>query len=267
MQTKRLMTAAAVMVAVAALPAARAAGDVNSGTETAVDGPVSAILSWDAGEGPRNTRLAITRNGVVGLDRTIPRTCGEQCSRYSTDAEDFTVRDLDGDGENEVVLRVGLDEPCCYALGIFDYRPADGTYREFSPVFQSGVRLEDLNRDGRPELISADARIAGGPVQIFNYTRTDAGAKLDDVTRRFPPPIREDAKFAKRVFAGGKGHEADSMRSYLSEYLADEYLLGRGSAGLKELDKQIKRGIVGTPKQAANFKRTLLRRLERFGYR
>jgi hypothetical protein len=266
MQTKRLMTAAAVLATAAALPVARAAGDVNSGTETAVDGPVSATISWDGGEGPRNMRLAITRDGVVGLNRTIPLTCGEQCSRYSTDTEDFGVRDLDGDGEREVVLRVGSDEPCCYALGIFDYRP-DGTYREFSPVFASGVRLEDLNRDGRPELISADSRIAGGPVQIFDYVRTDAEATLVDVTRRFPRPIREDAKFAKLLFATGKRPDVESARTYLSEYVADQYLLGRGAAGLKELDKQIERGILGKPRQAASFRRALLRRLERFGYR
>jgi hypothetical protein len=267
MHTKRIMTVAAVLAAAAALPAARAEGDVNSGTETAVDGPVSATIGWDAGEGPRNMRLAITRNGVVGLDRTIPLTCGEQCSRYGTDTEDFGVRDLDGDGEREVVLRVGSDEPCCYALGIFDYRPADGTYREFSPVFASGVRLEDLNRDGRPELNSADSRITGGPVQIFDYVRTDAEAKLVDVTRKFPRPIREDAKFAKLQFATGKRPDVDSAQTYLSEYVADQYLLGRGAAGLKELDKQIKRGILGKPKPAANFKRALLQRLERFGYR
>ena len=175
------MTAATVLATVAALPVARAAGDINSGTETAVDGPVSATISWDAGHGPRNMRLKITRNGAVGLDRTIPLTCGEQCSLYSNDAEDFGVRDLDGDGENEIVLRAGLDEPCCYALGIFDYRPADGSYREISPVFRSGFRIEDLNRDNRPEIISSDSRIDGGPVQIFTYTRTDAEAKLDDV--------------------------------------------------------------------------------------
>jgi hypothetical protein len=261
------MTAAAVLATAVALPAAGAEGDVNSGTETASSGPVSATLSWDAGEGPRNMRLAITRNGVVGLDRTIPLTCGEQCSRYGTDSEDFGVRDLDGDGENEIVLRVGSDEPCCYALGIFDFRPADGTYREISPLFESGLRLDDLNRDARPEIISADARIDGGPVQIFNYTRTDAEAKLVDVTRKFPGPIREDAKFAKSIFAAGKGHAVDSIRSYLSEYVADEYLLGRGAAGLKELDKQLKRGIAGPPKQAASFKRALLQRLDRFGYR
>jgi hypothetical protein len=267
MHTKRFMTAAAVLATAAALPAARAQGDVNAGNETAVDGPVSATISWDAGEGPRNMRIAVTRNGVVGLDRAIPLTCGEQCIRSSTDTDDFEVRDLDGDGEREIVLRAGSDEPCCYVLGIFDYRPADGTYREFSPVFQTGVRLEDLNRDGRAELISADSRIAGGPVQIFDYSRTDAKAKLVDVTRRFPRPIRDDAKFAKLSFATGKRPDVESARTYLSEYVADEYLLGRGAAGLKELDKQIKRGILGNPKRAANFKRALLRRLERFDYR
>jgi hypothetical protein len=265
MRTKRL--AAVALATVAAIPAAGAAADVNAGSETAIGGPVSATLTWEAGEGPRNMRLAITRNGVTGLDRAIPQTCGEQCSRYSNDADTFAVRDLDGDGENEVVLRVNSSEPCCFALGIFDYQPASGTYREFARVSESSVDIADLNRDGRPDLKTADSRIDGGPVRILEYSRADTGVKLDDVTRHFPGQIREDARFAKSLFASGRRPDPESARSYVSEYVADEFLLGRGKAGLKELDKQSARGVLGKPKEAKAFRRSLLRKLDRFGYR
>jgi hypothetical protein len=266
METKRLITAA-VLAAAAAFPAARAEADVNAGNETAVDGPVSATISWDAGEGPRDMRLAITRNGVVGLDRAIPQICGESCSRYGNDAENFQIRDLDGDGETEVIVSMNSGEPCCYALGIFDYRPADGTYREFSRISEWSMNIADLNRDGRPDIKTSDARIAGGPVRIFDYERSDTGVRLDDVTRRFPAQIRDDARFAKTLFTTGKRPDVDEAEAYVSEYVADEYLLGQRTAGLAELDKQIKRGVLGKPRRAKAFRRSLLRKLDRYGYR
>lgn len=265
MPSKRLVAVA--LATAAAIPAGSAAADVNAGSETAVGGAVSATLTWEAGDGPRNMRLAIARDGVTGLDRTIPQTCGEQCSRFSNDADTFAVRDLDGDGENEVVLRVNSSEPCCFALGIFDYLPATGSYREFVRVSESSVDIADLNRDGRPDLKTSDSRIDGGPVRIFQYTRADTGVKLDDVTRRFPSQIREDARFAKTLFATGRRPDPESARSYVSEYVADEFLLGRGQAGLKELDEQGARGVLGSPEQVKAFRRSLLRKLDRFGYR
>jgi hypothetical protein len=45
--------------------------------------------------------------------------------------------------------------------------------------------------------------------------------------------------------------------------VADEYLLDRGRVGLRELDRQIARGLLGTPRRAKAF-RTVLRD---FGYR
>jgi hypothetical protein len=266
METKKLIAAAAVVAAAAALPTASAAGDVTAGTLTAVGGPVSATFSWDAGEGPRNARMKITRDGVTAFDAAIPRVCGEQCSLFYISADDFQVRDLDGDGENEVILEADSDEPCCDILGVYDRRP-DGSYREFSKVFELSVRIEDFNRDGRPELRTTDARIDGGPPRIYSYSRAASGPALTDVTRQFPGQIRADASLMKEFLTIGKRPERSVAEYWISEYVADEYLLGHGKVGLDLLDQQADRGVLGTAREAKAFRKRLLRRLERFGYR
>jgi hypothetical protein len=266
METKKLIAAAAVVAAAAALPTASAAGDVNAGTLTAVGGSVSATFSWEAGEGPRNARLKITREGVTAFDAAIPRVCGEQCSLSYIDADDFQVRDLDFDGESEVILNADSDEPCCHILGIYD-RQADGSYREFSKLFEFSVRIEDFNRDGHAELRTSDTRIPGGPPRIFNYERAAAGPRVTDVTRSFPGQIRDDAKLAKELLEIGKRPERSLAEVWVSEYVADQYLLGRGEVGLRLLDQQIERGVLGTAREGKAFRKRLLRRLERFGYR
>ena len=48
----------------------------------------------------------------------------------------------------------------------------------------------------------------------------------------------------------------------VSAYVADQYLLGHGSTGLRELDKQIERGAV-----KKSFRHKLLSVLHKFGYR
>ena len=44
-------------------------------------------------------------------------------------------------------------------------------------------------------------------------------------------------------------------------------MLGHGSAGLREFDRQVKRGVLGSPKHAKRFRRRMLATLHRFGYR
>ena len=48
---------------------------------------------------------------------------------------------------------------------------------------------------------------------------------------------------------------------------ADQYLLGQGATGLKRLDRELARGVIGTPKQSRAYRRKLLALLARYGYR
>jgi hypothetical protein len=271
MKTRMILPAAALLAATALTPAARA--DINAGSETATGGAVSATLSWDAGEfGPQNARLSITRAGIVAFARTIPRVCDEHCVRFASDADEFQIVDLDGDAEPEVVLTAGSSDPgrCCDLMGVYDFRAAEGTYGELVHRWKSPLAFEDLDRDGGAEIRTKDTRFEGGqlPLAIYKYERSAAGPKLVDVTRDFPAQIRRDAADAKLYFEGDtRPSSVSDARSVVGAYVADQYLLGRGGAGLKVLDKQIERGILGKPRAAQRFRKKLLADLRRYGYR
>ena len=62
-----------------------------------------------------------------------------------------------------------------------------------------------------------------------------------------------------------KAHGNDDRFSLMIPYLADEYLLGHGSAGLREYDRQARRGRLG--KDAKRGRMSLLKLLKLLGYR
>jgi hypothetical protein len=268
----RFLATAALLAATVLVPAVGAdALGVNAGTETATGGTVSATLSWDAGElGPRDARLTIERAGAVVFARTIPRVCGEQCTRFLSDGDAFQVLDLDGDAEPEVVLMADsfARDICCTLMGVYDLQ-ADGTYREFVHAWKSSTTFEDLDQDGGAEIRTKDTRFEESlPLAIYRYERSGGGPRLVDVTRDFPARIREDAADAKIYFAGKtRPSTASDARTVVGTYVADQFLLGRSDVGIRELDKQTARGILGTPKAAQRFRRRLLVALKRYGYR
>jgi hypothetical protein len=58
-----------------------------------------------------------------------------------------------------------------------------------------------------------------------------------------------------------------NARGWVAPYVADQLLLGRGSTGLRELDHQIRRRILGSPRSARSSRSRLLKRLHSWGYR
>jgi hypothetical protein len=262
--------------AAAALAPASARADFNAGTETVASGPVSAVLSWDAGEGPSNAKLAISRNGAVVFDHPIPRVCGPECTRYASDGDAFQLVDLDGGGEPEVVLTADNGDRCCTTMGIYDFRPATGTYGELVHEWgEADFDLKDVDGDGRSELVTTDERfenLVPGQTSIFfppivyGYERTEAGSRLVDRTRDTLGFVRAEAAELRRLFRSLDKPDAYT-RMYVGSYVAEEFLLGRGPVGLKEFDRQAKRGILGRPKSAKALRKRLLTLLDRYGYR
>lgn len=188
-----------------------------AGSETVSSGAVSAVLSWQDGEfGPTDTTLTITRAGVRehdpgrGLQRLLPpvghRRPRARRPRRRRDPEVVVTGSTGG-------------EHCCVLMGVFDFRPAIGTY-----------------------------------------------GQLVDVTRRHPALIRRNAAQARRRFR--RLHRGDrDAGGFVSAYVADQYLLGHGSAGVRALDRQIARGILGRARTARAFRRRLLTILHAYGYR
>jgi hypothetical protein len=255
------MTAAA-LAALALLPAAAYAG-----TESVTAGDVTATLRW-SGEAAAvsNAALTIARGGVTAFDAPIPDVVCDGC--VVQNADDVRLANLDADGEPEVLVVANTGAAyCCTLAGLYDFAPATGRYVELVQGFQSsGFNLDDLDGDGVHEFVTRDGRfeekfgphaVSFPPVAVY---RLEDGA-LADVTRSYPAAIRANAADAKRLFKrfrrGDPGAEG-----VVSAYVADQYLLGKGATGLRELDRQIKRGIV-----KKSFRSKLLKLLRRYGYR
>jgi hypothetical protein len=238
---------AAAALAAAALGAfAPAALGNDAGAITHTAGSVTATVAWDKAEfGISNPRLSVVRAGVR-YDLTIGDICDEGCILVADDADTdpatsmLKVADLDGDGEPEVLLDTfSGGAHCCLTARLLTfngtgYTPKDMGYGDV------GYQLKDADGDGRLELVGQDPRFSavftafaasGFPPSVFHV---DKGAFVD-VTATFPMLIRADA--ARRLKALRKAKRTDDVRGVLAAYVADQYLLGRGSVGTREVDR------------------------------
>ena len=153
----------------------------------------------------------------------------------------LTVRDLDGDGEPEVILDTYTGGAHCCSVSVI-FRRVGSTYvRSIAWWGNPGYRLEDLDRDGSPELRSADDTFgylftswvsSGEPVLIFHY----AGGRLTDMTRDFPKAIQADAdrywQAAQEQLAARDGE----ARGFLAAWAADMANLGKVREAFARLD-------------------------------
>lgn len=242
------------------LQAMLAAAVLAGGSETAANGPVSATLRW--GEGTTNATLTIARGDAQLFSRTVPGAVCDGCALAGDG--DVAVTDLDGDGENEVVVTSTTGgTQCCDLSGVYDFR--DGGYGELTRNWGfAGLNLTDGDGDGRLEFRSTDDRFlkdftthasAWPPARVWMYLHQDGVPILVDVTSRYGELIRGNAAEAKKRLRGARGADA---RGYAATYVADEYLLGHGATGLRELERR---------KLSRAFRSSLLKRLHRYGYR
>jgi hypothetical protein len=239
------------------------------------------VLNWTPDQyGVKDAKLTITRAGVVGFDKAIPNVIpdGSIILSQKDNPDDVKVVDLDGDGEPEVVVSgFSGGAHCCFVGGFYDLR---GTaYAETTEFFGSyGFELRDVGKDGTLEIDASDVRFEDiysshaasfPPVRITRFTKAGGTARLADVTRKYPSKIRENAKTAKSLFKEFKRSDGlTEGRGVVAAYVADQYLLGRGKVGLRELDRQAARGILGkTTKQVRAWRKQLLGVLHKYGYR
>jgi hypothetical protein len=247
-------------MAVLATVACSAPAAAGAATETASSGPVSATLSY-----AHNTRdntysdlkIVIQRSGAVALDQAIEsEACDYGCvpvgALFDDGGKSIKLEDLDGDGEPEVLVDLFTGGAhCCLITEIYSFDGAAGTYRSLEHNFADpGYVLKDLNRDGVPELKSADFRFAyllssyaGSflPVQIWRWQN----GSLVDVTREFPSLIRADSKRHWKLYRRhirSKDPLNDPGLGALAAWAGDEYLLGHGARVQRELKAALRRG-------------------------
>jgi hypothetical protein len=249
------------------LPSAALANDAGSVTHTA--GAVSATLEWDKADlGIGNPRLFVTRAGVR-YDQPIADICIVVPDAGIEDASQSAVKvaDLNGDGEPEILVDVfSGGAHCCVTTRLLSWNGATGYATKDIFWGDLGYVLEDADGDGRQELVGADPRFSaaftayagsGFPPQVL---AVGAGGVVSDVTRAFPKLVRADA--AKRLKVLRKARRGDDVRGIAAAYVADEYLLGRGMVGTRELDRLQRKGLV-----TAKFKPYVVKRLKAWGYR
>jgi hypothetical protein len=266
---RSLASAAATLLAALGAVAPAAANDAGSITHGA--GDVSATLEWDRADlGVGDARLFVTRAGVR-YDLTIVDICDIGCILVPDDpatkpAESMLkIADLDGDGEPEVLVDTfSGGAHCCLTTRLLTwdgtgYQPRDIAWRDVS------YQLRDADGDGRLELVGADPRFSSVftafaasafPPRVLQVVQ---GAPVD-VTRRFPALVRADAKRRLRDLRAAR--RGADIRGVLAAYVADQYLLGRGSVGTAEVDRQHRKGRV-----SKGFKALLLKRLKSWHYR
>ena len=165
----------------------------------------------------------------------------------------FAVRDLDGDGEPEILLELdSAGAHCCAWTRVYRWDTRTGTYdpaAHFWGNASSRPTPTDADADGRPELVSTDDRFAYDfngyagsvrPIQIWSYAR---GA-FRDVTRQHPDLVRRDAARLWRLYVEDRRSLPGSARGLLPAWAAELYLLGEGARADRELQNAARRGYL-----------------------
>ena len=182
------------------------------------------------------TRLAVVRDGQKVLDVRV-----EPYPRSTTnEPKAVTVRDLDGDGEPEILVDLWTGGAHCCAWTRI-YRWSGSTYTSSAAFWGDlGYRLEDLG-DGGLDLVSGDDRFAyafssfagsGFPLRIWRY----GAGRLVDVTGDHRALVARDAAKWWRWGALARRTRSESG-GVLAAWAGDEWVLGKGRAALAWLHR------------------------------
>ena len=199
-------------------------------------------------------RLRISRRGQTLFDAPAHRVrpYGDSTTPvFWQSGGPVRVRDLDGDGEPEVLVDLFWGGThCCYYTDVYRYVRARGAYR-LTVGFWGDLHpsLRDLDGDRRPEFETGDDRFAYVftgfatsvfPIRILHF---DHG-RFVDATRRFPGLVQRDASKLYALYQSERRKPDGDVGGILPAWLADEYLLGRGPAGWPVLREAVRRGEI-----------------------
>ena len=234
--------AALILLAAAFLASPVSAGPSQAKVKRAQAGGVRADLSYR--EAPfltaKNLRLRIVRRGQMLYDERLRRSDVPTALR---------VRDVDGDGEPEVLADLYTGGAhCCFFSLVYRYHRVGATYRSLKHDWgNQGYRLADLDRDRALEFRSQDDRFAYAfsayaasffPIRVWKFRQ----GRMTDATRRFPALIARDARRLWREYLRVRRMRAADVRGVLAAYLADKYLLREQAHGWRRLHAAYRRG-------------------------
>ena len=249
----RALLGAVVALLVAASPAL-----ALSKTETASSGQVTASLSYNYKQARygtccfENVHVTIDRAGQRLVDQKLGGEC-EGCTGFpagSAQSDSIRVRDLDDDGEPEVLVDLYTGGPhCCFYTDVWRFDAAQGKYLSdvLNPTISFPYTLKDLNGDGTPEFRTVDYRFSykygsyvdtPSPLRIYDW---DNG-KLVDVTLAHPKLAARDAASLYRAYLKVRRDKRANVRGVLAAYLADSYNARNGRDAWRRVVAAYRRG-------------------------
>jgi hypothetical protein len=208
-------------------------------TRTAELGPVRATVSWQSANEiqAKSVRVEITRDE----QRVLARRLGPAIPQA------IKVRDLDGNGEPEVVADFYTGGAHCCLFSLI-YRYTGSAYSRLKHMWGNpSYGLRDLDHDGTPELVTADDRFAYAftsyagsalPIRAWRYRN----GQMSAVTRRFPALVRNDAANLWKDYLEQRERDFPDPRGILAAWMADEYVLGTQAKGWATLRRVNARG-------------------------
>ncbi len=244
------MTCNRVALALALSTAVLAAGPAAAGakTETDTDGAVTATFGYTANKDRtqfRNLKVEIRRAGATLLSTKLPKY-KDYWPGGVVDDSSVDARDLDADGEPEVVVKLySGGANCCLAGLVYRYRAATNDYTAvFRDFGRYGFTARQLNRTGPLELVTADIRFSGAfgtvtaderaPVQILQYRK----GRFVNVTRANPVSLRKDLRQLRKDYPRYVRAKAN-RRGILAAIAADQLMLN-DRAGAAKTFRRIK---------------------------
>lgn len=175
--------------------------------------------------------MDIERNGALLLRTSLPKYKGYWPGGV-VDKSSVDVRDLDGDGEPEVLVKIysgGIR--CCLSTLVYRYRPATNGYTPVRADFGAfGYRLRNLDKKGPPEFEATDPRFSEAfglpfvlsrvPVRILRLEK----GRFVNVTRSFPALVRKDLAQLRKDYPLYKRKKAN-RKGILAAIVADQLTL------------------------------------------
>ena len=248
----------ALVVAVAMLLFAASPAFALSKTETKTVGQVTASLSYDYQQTRygtanfTNVRVTVDRAGQRLVDQTLGQEC-EGCVGWpagGAQSDSITLRDLDADGEPEVLVDLYTGGAhCCFYTDTWRFDLTSGKYifALLNPSISFPYVLKDLNHDGIPEFKTIDYRFSyefgsyvdtPPPLAIYDW---NAG-NLVNVTHSYPKLAARDAATYYRVYLTLRRNKDDNLRGVLAAYLADSHNAGQGRVAWRRVVAAYRRG-------------------------
>jgi hypothetical protein len=246
--------------------------------ERARAGSVEAVFSYSYDPARfrfTKQRLTIRRSGETRFAGRLRRPpdggFNAQPAGYFSRRKSVSISDLDGDGEQEVLLDLYWGGAhCCWYTQIYQYVVGPRHYRPLVRVWGNfSYVLADLGHDGTQKFVTRDNRFSyvfasfadsRWPVRILSYTH----GRLRLVTTAYPSEIKRDATALWReAMARRRG---PSNQGIVAAWAADQCMLGRSAAALRTIDWLSRTGRIHGERTRVQFEKRLRSFLRRTGY-